>query len=407
MVKVSFDGSSKPPLFDIFTYFDTSRDSFLLIVQPPILRPPWHTPPRGDGWADSAKSLAKWCQGDGSIGLARMRTPVSRGSLRTLESTEIFGIGLILSSPTNFIAHDFVGDFIDLDLAVWLLAPLIISFLLPSLIVLLLYMTSIILYIYKWHKDTIREAYESHLWDGARKFVAALWDAHGWIWHGYEIEGLDKIPDDTPALFVYYHGAIPVDLYYFLSRVFLLKNRLIHTVADRFLFKIPGFSIISEALKVIPGTVQTCSTILKENNLLAIAPGGVYEAQFGDCYYSLMWKKRLGFAKVAIDAKVPIIPIFTENIREAFRSITIGRRLLLKLYLKTRFPFVPIYGGFPVKLLTHVGEPIPYDQDLSPEDLQIKVAEALEKLILKHQKIPGSIMKALFQRIQINKKKKD
>ncbi len=65
-----------------------------------------------------------------------------------------------------------------------------------------------------------------------------------------------------------------------------------------------GFSIISEALKVIPGTVQTCSTILKENNLLAIAPGGVYEAQFGDCYYSLMWKKRLGFAKVAIDAKV-------------------------------------------------------------------------------------------------------
>lgn len=65
-----------------------------------------------------------------------------------------------------------------------------------------------------------------------------------------------------------------------------------------------GFSIISEALKVIPGTVQTCSVILQENNLLAISPGGVYEAQFGDCYYSLMWKKRLGFAKVAIDAKV-------------------------------------------------------------------------------------------------------
>lgn len=65
-----------------------------------------------------------------------------------------------------------------------------------------------------------------------------------------------------------------------------------------------GWSIISEPLKVIPGTVQTCSDILKENNLLAISPGGVYEAQFGDRYYRLMWKKRLGFAKVAIDAKV-------------------------------------------------------------------------------------------------------
>ena len=65
-----------------------------------------------------------------------------------------------------------------------------------------------------------------------------------------------------------------------------------------------GWSIISEALNVIPGTVQTCSSILKENNLLAISPGGVYEAQFGNAYYRLMWKKRLGFAKAALDAKV-------------------------------------------------------------------------------------------------------
>lgn len=69
----------------------------------------------------------------------------------------------------------------------------------------------------------------------------------------------------------------------------------------------------------------------------------------------------------------PIIPIFTENVREAFRCMSFGRRYLLKLYLKTRLPFVPIYGGFPVKLRTHVGEPIPYDQNLTPEDLQLKV----------------------------------
>jgi hypothetical protein len=57
-------------------------------------------------------------------------------------------------------------------------------------------------------------------------------------------------------------------------------------------------------MKVVPGTVQTCSNILKENNLLAISPGGVYEAQFSNSYYKLMWKNRLGFAKVALDAKV-------------------------------------------------------------------------------------------------------
>lgn len=64
-------------------------------------------------------------------------------------------------------------------------------------------------------------------------------------------------------------------------------------------------------MKVIPGTVQSCATILKEGNLLAISPGGVFEAQFGNNYYELLWRKRIGFAKVAIEAKAPIIPMFT------------------------------------------------------------------------------------------------
>lgn len=65
-----------------------------------------------------------------------------------------------------------------------------------------------------------------------------------------------------------------------------------------------GWSIIAEALQVFPGTLQTCISILGRGNLLAISPGGVYEAQFGNPYYRLLWKGRLGFAKVALEAKV-------------------------------------------------------------------------------------------------------
>jgi 1-acyl-sn-glycerol-3-phosphate acyltransferase len=57
---------------------------------------------------------------------------------------------------------------------------------------------------------------------------------------GYEVSGMENIPDDTPALIVYYHGAIPIDMYYFISKIVLCKDRLIHTVGDRFLFKLPG-----------------------------------------------------------------------------------------------------------------------------------------------------------------------
>ncbi|XP_067005399.1 DGAT1/2-independent enzyme synthesizing storage lipids [Anabrus simplex] len=294
----------------------------------------------------------------------------------------------------------FMVDYVASNFTIWwLLAPLLLTFILPLVIFFMFYMNAVILYIYKLHRERLRHAYETDIWDGARKTIAAFWDAHGWLWHGYDISGWENIPESSSALIVYYHGAIPIDIYYFIAKTYLYKNRLIHTVADRFLFKIPGFSIVSEVLNVIPGTIQTCANILKENNLLAISPGGVHEAQFGNSYYRLMWKKRLGFAKVALEAKCPIIPIFTQNLREAFRSVSLGHRLWLRLYSITRLPIVPIYGGFPVKLRTHIGKPIPYNADLTPEQLQRKVACALEELIVKHQRLPGSILRALVERV--------
>lgn len=51
---------------------------------------------------------------------------------------------------------------------------------------------------------------------------------------------MEKIPDSGPALIVYYHGAIPIDYYYFLANVIIQKGRTCHSVGDHFLFKIPG-----------------------------------------------------------------------------------------------------------------------------------------------------------------------
>ncbi|XP_056633003.1 transmembrane protein 68 isoform X1 [Diorhabda sublineata] len=304
----------------------------------------------------------------------------------------------------------FIIVYIDIDYSLWLtwvLGPLIITFLLPAVIALLLYLSAFLLYIYKLHWTNIKTTLRTgDKWDAARKSVGALWDAHGWIWHGYEVKGLENIPDTGPALIIYYHGAIPVDIYYFLVKIIFNKNRLVHTVADHFLFKVPGFSIIADCMKVIPGTVQTCANVLKEGNLLAISPGGVHEAQFSH-NYNLMWKRRLGFAKVALEAKVPIIPMFTENLREAFRTVSFGKRLFLRIYALFKLPLAPVYGGFPVKMVTHLGKPIPYDENLTPEELQCKVATAIEDLINDHQRIPGNILYALFERIPIFRKYKE
>jgi hypothetical protein len=98
--------------------------------------------------------------------------------------------------------------------------------------------------------------------------------------------------------------------------------------------------------------------------------------------------------------------MFTENIREGFRSIGIAKKLFIKLYNWTRFPVRPIYGGFPVKFRTHLGKPIAFDPTLSPEQLQEKVALAIEELINQNQRIPGSILHALASRFTRTKKDK-
>lgn len=147
---------------------------------------------------------------------------------------------------------------------------------------------------------------------------------------------------------------------------------------------------------------KKCVEILRSGHLLAISPGGVREALISDETYNIVWGNRKGFAQVAIDAKVPIIPMFTQNIREGFRSLG-GTRLFRWLYEKFRYPFAPMYGGFPVKLRTYLGDPIPYDPKVTAEELAEKTKNAVQALIDKHQRIPGNIMSALLERFHKQK----
>ncbi|CAF4309257.1 unnamed protein product, partial [Adineta steineri] len=108
-------------------------------------------------------------------------------------------------------------------------------------------------------------------------------------------------------------------------------------IKKRFFFQ--GLGALLEALQIQPSTSSMCKLMLEEGHVLAIAPGGVREALFSDHNYQLIWKERKGFAKVAIEAKAVSV--------------------LSYIYEKTRLPLVPIYGIFPVKMITYLGQPIP------------------------------------------------
>ena len=110
---------------------------------------------------------------------------------------------------------------------------------------------------------------------------------------------------------------------------------------------------------------------------------------------------RTGFAKVAHLTRIPIIPVYTKNIRLAYRTMQTGCSVSRYIFEATKLPFVPFYGGFPVELITHVGKPILTEEGESMLQLHQRVQTAM-KTIIEENRGHQSIMKALGERFSLD-----
>ena len=84
---------------------------------------------------------------------------------------------------------------------------------------------------------------------------------------GHEIHGFHHIPEEGPALLIFYHGTVPIDFYYVMAKTLIEKQRQIHAVGDNFLFNIPGEFVI----KIIDGSryatyIKSSSSKLPHNS---------------------------------------------------------------------------------------------------------------------------------------------
>ncbi|XP_032644327.1 DGAT1/2-independent enzyme synthesizing storage lipids-like [Chelonoidis abingdonii] len=260
---------------------------------------------------------------------------------------------------------------------------------------------NLLLHIYM-RKNGLDEDFSNKSWDNGRFMVASILSMGGKLWHGYELHGMEKIPEG-PGLIVYYHGAFPIDYCFFISNLYRQTGRLCYSVVDHFFSKLPGIELYLNLLPGVHSGRDESVEILKKGNLLSVAPGGAREAFCSDENYNVLWGNRKGFAQVAIDAKVPIIPLFTQNIREG--CWTLGKIGFFRwFYERSRLPLIPVYGGFPVKLRTYVGDPISYDPNITATELAEKTKIAIETLRNRHQKLPGSILRALLERFDKHQK---
>lgn len=225
-------------------------------------------------------------------------------------------------------------------------------------------------------------------------FLSILIDLYAWIMHSYDIVGLENIPADKPALIVCYHGILPTDMIFATNRIYRKYGKFPCAIGDRFLFILGRLG----QRYIFPGPASKCVNVLKDGKLLVISPGGTREAQFATKRYETLWNNRSGFARVAIEANVSIIPIFTKNIRQVYILPEMLQNFLRPLYEKIRIPVVPFIGGFPVKLTTFIGKPIPVDSADTADELARLVQRSMDELIIEHQTFPATIWGAFTER---------
>ena len=238
------------------------------------------------------------------------------------------------------------------------------------------------------------------------RFAKGL-ETFGRVYNGFEVSGFENIPRDRAALLVLYHGLMPLDGWYFSAWYYHQTGRMVRPLGDRFLFKTPGLAWLLRQGGAVPGEPQVALDLLSAGHLVLVSPGGVREALSGrQRHYQVIWGQRMGFARLAIEAGVAVLPAFTENVEELYRAPFCDRPFFQRIYERTRLPIVPVVGlgalPFPVKLRMHIGAPIPATDFTTPEALRDRTREALSQMMAAYRapgpRIPRGIAARIFRR---------
>lgn len=206
--------------------------------------------------------------------------------------------------------------------------------------------------------------------------------------------GFEKIPDQGPLMFVGNHTLYGVlDVPFLFTEIYRQKGIVLRGLADHMHFKVPGWREMLGSFGVIPGTREGCGQLLDEGEAVLVFPGGAREvAKRKGEGYKLVWKERIGFAKLALQHRCTVVPFAAIGIDDAFDIAYDADDIMnspigpfLKRMQLREDAIVPIAGGFrPERLYFRISDPITVDSfdgrtdDESCWDLRRQVAASIE-----------------------------
>ena len=123
-----------------------------------------------------------------------------------------------------------------------------------------------------------------------------------------KVYGIDNV-SERRALLVGNHTVLGVlDLPLMCAELWE-RGRIVRALGDHAQFKVPGWRDMLKILGVVEGSRANCAELMRRGELIMVFPGGGREvAKRKGERYTLVWKNRMGFARMAIQYGYPIIP---------------------------------------------------------------------------------------------------
>jgi 1-acyl-sn-glycerol-3-phosphate acyltransferase len=202
-------------------------------------------------------------------------------------------------------------------------------------------------------------------------------------YHQYEVQGMEHVPREGPALIVVNHSLATYDSILLGAAIYLETGRYAAGLADRRIFQTPGLSQLFAGMGAVEGTPEAGQRILRQGHLLVVSPGGMRESlRPSSRRYEIRWRGRLGFARLAINAQAPVLLAACPTADDIYRVYANPLTPLVYRYLIWPLPFARVVGPtiIPrrVKLVHHL-RPLIYPPPLQKgkaDDRDVRMFQA-------------------------------
>jgi 1-acyl-sn-glycerol-3-phosphate acyltransferase len=187
--------------------------------------------------------------------------------------------------------------------------------------------------------------------------------------------GFDRIPDSRPLLFVGNHTVWGLlDIPFLFAELYERKGIFLRGLGDHVHFQVPLWRDLLWKLGAVDGTREACGALMEAGEAILVFPGGGREvAKRRGERYRLLWKERLGFARLAVQHACTIVPFAAVGIEDAL-DVVLDSSDLLRTPLGKALKRM----GFRVDLVPPIVKGIGPTPLPRPERLYFEVRDAVD-----------------------------